>query len=715
MTNSNNIASADIYLNEQSIPVSNTYCDVYFSKANGAQETDYVFIQANELHAQWMNHASEHYCIAETGFGSGLNFFRCVQHFLYFRRTHPNHILTTLNFISTEKHPLKKQDAVTILQHWQNDNFLDYPAHPSTNIYELTQQWLAQYPHALAGIHRRPFVIPSETCQTHVLLDIHYGDAAVSLAQIEQTPNGVVDAWFLDGFAPSKNDSMWTQTLYEQMARLSKANATFATFTAAGAVKRGLQSAGFTVVKQKGFGHKREMLTGIFDKAVSGISTKKSPLHAPYFARTHTHITHNNAPVMVVGNGLAGALLALKLTQRGKHVDLFWQGSVSSDGASGNPIGGFYPQLNAQHNVASQLQLHSFLYASEFYTSLNILHPFKHEWCGALQIGFNENMRARLLKMKNANLWPQEIAHLLGAQEAASIANIPIPYPCLHIPKAGWIEPPDVVNACLALAQKTGLLTLHNHMRLCDYKCAENSDIQVRFSNTLCNEMQMLHAKTLVLAMGSGSQGISKHVIPLRLTRGQVEMVSNTPAQENEHDLTHLNTLLCHKGYFTPAVGGFHALGSSYVKNDENCDVRIEETNSNFDMHINSIDSPAWQSELKGLRNNPDNYARAATRCSSPDHLPVVGAMPSQTQFNELAHLYKALPLGNYPIPNNDKGVFILTGLGSRGLTTAPLMAETLVSQMLGQPMAMAKPLLDAIVPNRFIVRSLIRKEQWQT
>ena len=739
MTN-NNITNAGVFIDEHNTPVSKHYDDVYFSKQNGALETDYVFINANDLLNKWLNHAHEHFCIAETGFGTGLNFFRCVQHFLSFRHIHPEHQLTTLVFISTEKQPLARDDAQSILDQWQKDDFLAGAPYSPIDIIDITTQWLLSYPEPVAGVHRRHLLSPSDKCQATIILDLYYGDAADSFSQLQQTPKGLIDAWFLDGFAPSKNNSMWTQNLYKQMAQISAPNASFATFTAAGAVKRGLQSAGFIVHKQKGYGHKREMLVGFYPKNIGIIEafntttqavttsdcTLRKTQHAPYYTRNQALIV-DGQPITIVGNGLAGAMMALKLTQRGKPVTLIWQSDEPSDGASGNPIGGFYPQLNAQHNTASQIQLHSFLYASEFYKSLNAQHPFNHDWCGALQLGFNHNTQQRLLKMDKASLWPQTIAQLVSAQQACEIANIPIPYPCLHIPRAGWIEPPSVVNACLQKAQQSGLLTLHNNLQLSGYLHTENNTIELTLKHTQSGAKQAHEAHILVLAMGSGSQAITHKVIPMRLTRGQVEMVAS-PSHSPEHalldvteqktceqnTLAQLNTLLCHKGYFTPMVNGFHALGSSYVKNDTAVDVRLSETDANFAMHINSIDNSLWQDQLKQARLNPSNFARAAVRCSTPDHLPVVGAMPSKTQFEELADLYKALPLYTYPVPGDEKNIFVLTGLGSRGLTTAPLMAEILVAQILGQPLPMTKVLLDALCPNRFIVRSLIRQTPWQ-
>ena len=89
---------------------------------------------------------------------------------------------------------------------------------------------------------------------------MHADDISYALPLISQ----IADAWLLDGFAPAKNAEMWSSTIFEHITNLSKTNTTFATFTSASTVRRGLQAAGFEVKKQAGFGKKREMLSGFF-------------------------------------------------------------------------------------------------------------------------------------------------------------------------------------------------------------------------------------------------------------------------------------------------------------------------------------------------------------------------------------------------------------------------------------------------------------------
>ena len=97
-----------------------------------------------------------------------------------------------------------------------------------------------------------------------VSLILIFDDVNDAIPQVE----GAVDAWFLDGFKPSTNPDMWSDVVFEHMARLSRDGTTFATFTAAGGVRRGLGTHGFEVKKVPGFGSKRDMSIGRYTGAI---------------------------------------------------------------------------------------------------------------------------------------------------------------------------------------------------------------------------------------------------------------------------------------------------------------------------------------------------------------------------------------------------------------------------------------------------------------
>jgi tRNA 5-methylaminomethyl-2-thiouridine biosynthesis bifunctional protein len=671
------IQTASITFNEQGTPIATEFDDVYFSNDNGLAETQYVFIEGNQLLEQWKNTSESSFCIGETGFGTGLNFLLTAQHFLAFKTQNPETTLKRLFFLSTEKYPLSPEDLKAALQLW-----------PELNA--ESEQLLNAYPCLLPGFHRLNLFEGS------VILDLYLGDATDGFSTAHSFESGRVDAWFLDGFAPSKNNSMWQTALFEAIASLSKQNASFATFTAAGAVKRGLRESGFDVKKQKGFGRKREMLVGHFS------AHQSKPKQAPIFHR-HTLLDVKNTKqhIAVLGAGIAGAISALKLIQRGHKVTLYCADNALATGASGNDQGGFYPQLNAEAGNASLVHAHSFLYARRFYDSLlNAGYSFAHDWCGVLQLAFNENVSVRYQNMIRNNTWPNGLVHHLSKKEASNIAGLEIPHESLFLPLGGWISPPDLVHscveACMGLALKDDFVVKYKH-DLISYE-TNSKTVYLHFSDRPSESVD-----ALVLACGAQSPQFKSLALPFRLTRGQVESIPSN------NELSALKTVLCHKGYMTPEMKGFHAMGSTYVKNDVDTQYRQTDAALNLSMHQKAMHAAPWSTAL--MLNQQASPGRASIRCSLPDHLPAVGAIPDfHLQQTELNELYKAKPDDYYPIPSVEKNVFMLSALGSRGLTTAPLAAEVLVSQMMGEPLPMDNNLLNVLNPNRFLIRDLIRR-----
>ena len=217
------------------LPYSTAFDDVYFSSDDGLLETEYVFIQGNALVSRWQSLADNNFTILETGFGTGLNFLCACKSWLAHAPAN-----AVLHFTSVEKYPLSPADMHQALQHW--------PA-----LKPIADELLGQYTTLLnTGT--------ATLCNDRIRLQVLFGDATECLSKIYTKAN----AWFLDGFAPSKNPQMWQPALFEQMARLSHSETTFATFTSAGIVRRGLAAAGFNVNKQPGFGKKREMISGYF-------------------------------------------------------------------------------------------------------------------------------------------------------------------------------------------------------------------------------------------------------------------------------------------------------------------------------------------------------------------------------------------------------------------------------------------------------------------
>ncbi|KXI29424.1 bifunctional tRNA (5-methylaminomethyl-2-thiouridine)(34)-methyltransferase MnmD/FAD-dependent 5-carboxymethylaminomethyl-2-thiouridine(34) oxidoreductase MnmC [Paraglaciecola hydrolytica] len=670
------VIHAAIHFNQNGTPFAEKFDDLYFSDSLGIEETQHVFLQHNQLPQRWDDWPAAQFVIAETGFGTGLNFLVTLA--LYAQlHTQKNIADFKLHFLTVEKYPLKKTDLIQALA-----------LYPELSLF--SQELIEQYPINVGGCHRLEFF------NGKVSLDLWLGDVHDVLPQWSAGEFGIVDCWYLDGFAPSKNPEMWTQDLFTQMARLAKQDCTYATFTAAGVVKRGLQDAGFSVEKQPGHSQKRHNLRG---KLISK-SAMRWP--KPYFNRAPAYLSDlnktNQAKIAVIGGGLAAANCAYALSQRGLKCDVYCQDATIAQGASGNHQGALYPHLNSVANTASQFHALAYLYASRFYRALNkngnasAPPSFAHQWCGVIQLAFSDKVAQRYQNLIEQGVWSEELVRWLDPAEASNIANIELPYAGLFFPHGGWLNPPALVKSLFHQANTE----VHCAKQL-QHLTQINQGWQLSFS-----DQSQVDADIVILATGSDFANIKQlSTMPLNGVRGQVEHITSNA------ELSPLATVICHKGYLTPAYNNIHALGSTYIKGDYNCDYRVTEQSTNLNMHKKSLALSDWAQQISG-----QCQGRAAVRCGTADHLPMVGAIPdTASQLQQYPDLYKALPAQRYPVAKDYTNLYMLNGLGSRGLTTAPLLAEVLASQICAEPLPLPITILDALNPNRFLIRSLIRRE----
>lgn len=326
------LQNAKLSWNDAGTPISDSFGDVYFSNDNGLLETRYVFLNQNNLPARWQTHDRDLFVIAETGFGTGLNFLATWQAFKQYQETTTHKKVSRLHFISFEKYPLTQSDLKQALTAWPE-------------LAQLSEKLVNAYPYIVPGCQRVRFDNGS------VVLDLWLGDVNELIPQVFSPADGLVDAWYLDGFAPSKNPDMWTDNLFKHLYRLIRPQGTLATFTAAGFVRRGLTDAGFAMSKISGYGKKREMLTGLSQKTLSSVSADRQSFS-------------------IVGGGIASACLSYLLTQRGYQVDLFCADTHVAQGASGNPQGAIYPLLHQPNDELSQFFTTAFAFCRQLIEEL---------------------------------------------------------------------------------------------------------------------------------------------------------------------------------------------------------------------------------------------------------------------------------------------------------------------------------------------------------
>ena len=670
--------SPNLNWNDQGLPVSEQFDDVYFSKESGIDESRYVFVQNNDLPEGW-NHKAGTFSIFETGFGTGLNFLVTWQlwrrHIAAQKQSVSNH----LHFISVEKFPLNKAELQKALALWPE-------------LSEFSGQLIEQYPLLIEGFHSIQFK------DEQLTLTLIFDDVANALPML----NGKIDAWYLDGFAPAKNPDMWSDTLFRSMARLSYNNganhSTVATFTAAGLVKRGLKGAGFKVEKVKGFGRKREMLIGNFQQTQGPVKEDYSAYKPWMRCQSFNASSYDSNPsgkVAIIGAGLAGATSAYALSRRGISCDIYDEKGIAQ-GASGNPQGAIYAKLAAGEARHTDIYVQGYLQSLRWVQDQLIAGE---DWdnCGLIQIASSEKEKTRQQKFVASDRYPAELIRYLEEQQVAELSGINPQAPGLYFPAAGWVSP---AAFCEKLIQQSEAELITAKITSIDkgdeYWLLSKAD----------GSTQKYHQVIFACAY-QATELLPESYLPVKSIRGQV---SYLPADENAPEL---NTVLCGKGYISPAKDGQFCFGATYNLGE-------------FDAHVRTLDHEKNLEHLAEFGGEFQNYSalwsdsekladlngRVGFRCTTPDYLPMVGPVLNDAEFKEdFASLRRNAT--RYPQISAPmfEGLYLNIGHGSRGLSSGPLCAELLAAYMCGENFPMAMEHAEALHPGRFLIRNMIRNK----
>ncbi len=522
-------------------PYSAAYGDVYHSAGGGPAQAKHVFLAGNDLPRRWQGR--ERFVILETGFGSGLNFLatwhawredvqRC-------RRLH---------FVSIEKHPFSVSDLRAIHER--------YP--------ELRKEAAALHavwPPLVSGGHRLEF--------DGVILTLFFEDVAI-LRDLRLA----ADAVYLDGFAPAKNPDMWSHQVMRSVSRLCAAGATVATWSVAGSVREALHATGFAMEKRAGFGTKRDMLAGRYEKqGQTPFSTDKR--------------------AAVVGAGMAGAAVCERLCARGWQVQLHERHAEPAQEASGNHAGTFHPVVTPDDSIFARLTRAGFLYAAARWTNLAGL---RWDPCGVLQLARNDK-EARSQEQAAAGL-PADYAQFVTAEQATRHAGVPLPAPGVWFPGSGWIQPASLVRAQIDA-------------------CADR--LERRFAHELT---RLPDAPVVVLANSADAPKLAP--VPhlrMRRVRGQLTYLP-------EDALDSPRVVVLRGGMVLPPVDGVCVIGASYDIDDEERALREDSHAGNLERLASLIAIGPLPRQLEG---------RVGFRAVTPDRLPVVGKI-SENVYGAFAY-----------------------------------------------------------------------------
>lgn len=488
-----------------------------------------------------------------------------------------------------------------------------------------------------------------------IRLILAYGEARDMLAGAEAG----VDAWFFDGFSPAKNPDMWRTDIFAEAARLSRPGATFATFTVAGDVRRAAVSAGFSIEKRPGFGRKKEMLAGAI------VEPPCAPKRAPWFENASKRPLEPGASIAIIGGGIAGASLAFEASRAGLIPTIIDPQGLAA-GASGNPAGLIMPRLDLGDAVGARFFLAAYLHTIRLLSELSgsVFNP-----CGVLLGAADEAGRARQEKLRAEAPLP---AGWMEARENG-----------LFFPQAGIADPPAYVRALVgetALIRARAARLFHEDGPAIQFEDASRRGFDA-----------------VILANGLGALDfVEARSLPLSGVAGQIDFFPE--AETPPH-------AIAFGPYTAPAPQGGLVIGATYDKvthREKPAPSRIA-TKSNIEA------VRAFAPKIAARLVAGEAHPRASLRCQTPDRLLVAGPLP---ELGVYGAVYDDLRLGvkkDYPAGEMTPGVYILSGLGSRGLVTAPLAAAMLIAEMTGAPAPVGYKIAEALHPARFFIRDLKR------
>lgn len=664
------LTPASLDWQENGLPVSRQYADIYFSTASAIGEARHVFLSGNSLESRWQTLTSKRFTIAECGFGSGLNFLCAWQ---LWQDTAP--CGSTLHYLGFELHPLVLRDLKQIHRTWPQ-------------LGKLSEAFMAQLPPPCSGLHR----LQLGTADHPVILDLYYGDVTETIKQVcpERTS---VDAWFLDGFSPKQNPAMWSGSLCRQMAKLSHDNTTLSTYSVASHVRGNLTQAGFEVEKSAGFGRKRHMLRAWLSNSSAQRKPPAANSQTPWFSLPPAH---GYKTVAVIGSGLAGSATAHALARRGFRVEVFERAPHIASGASGNPQGILHLKPARRLTAGAMFQRQAYLFASSHYRRLTNQSNGPIQWhnCGFLQLARDSEEQSRQHELIEKRLYPPQIMRPVSAGEASELAGLELKQPGLFFSHGGWLNPAAL---CQWYLSHPGI-TVHIGSAVTELARHKAGTWHLHVKNSLKDEYLSQEADCVVIAGSFEAGHLSQcSSYPLFPVRGQISRLPFSGYSKK------LQTILCTNGYIIPAHDGLHSIGGSFTS--RSTDRKVSETDRKTNLQLLRQISPELHDSFmtQGMEHD-----RAGIRCTTTDHLPLLGPLDDE---NANKSRYAGL-LRNASATFNHKGryfpgLFVNLAHGSHGISTTPLAGEYLACLISGEPLPLQQPVINALHPARFLIRRL--------
>lgn len=634
---------------QEGVPVANAFDDPYYSRDDGLAESRFVFLEGASILER--ANAAQRFVVAETGFGTGLNFLATWQ---AWRASNTN---ARLIFVSAEAYPMSTPDMEKAHAHFPE-------------LADLSRSLRDAMPPPSNGFHIRHFD------GGNVSLLLMYGAADNAYANL----NAQVDAWYLDGFAPARNPSMWTDKLFREIARLSSVGTTLATFTAAGFVRRGLADVGFDMKKTAGFGRKRERLVG----------TYKRP-EQPAIASGSRELPEWSKPlacpadrVAIVGGGIAAASLASAFRLRGVTPTVVRSPTIQP--ASSLPAAILAPRFMLDDTPERDFFSSAFAQVVSLDAYRSAMSPVK----GIVLKGKKPEDFERFERIIEFYGWPKDwmdhSAEGLVLPRGATVTS-------QKVLEALFADVP-IINTQVAAIVPTGeswQLRDESNQNILEAECVVVA--------TGMEASKLLSSPALGHETGTDPQPMLRPVI------GQIEIAPSS-------NLTGLPPeTLSYGGYVSAETDSgdgqaIRTIGTTFKPQSYDNQTELKPTTMAQEKILEDFFEATG-----GEITDPDNIRSwAGWRATVSDHLPYAGPVPDWGNLVEAcAPLAKDASLTLNKTPRFHDGLYCLTGLGSKGFQYGPLLGDYLAAMILSEPSPIPADMAPRLHPGRAAVRSIVR------
>jgi tRNA 5-methylaminomethyl-2-thiouridine biosynthesis bifunctional protein len=531
-------------------------------------------------------------------------------------------------------------------------------AHAASSLQHLAAELLAVWPPLTPNLHMLDF----EGGQVRLLLG--FGEAALLLPALRAQ----ADAFYINGAMNGH------ARVFKAVGRKASAGATLAGGPLGAEAHAALHTAGFEVQRTP----------------TQTTQARFRPRHVVQ-PLPDASATVDARHALVIGAGLAGAAAAQALARLGLNVTVLERHAAPAREASGNPAGLFHGTVNPDDGPYARLFRTAAIEAQRDFIAKLRQDPSAGSVKGLLRIAPEAGGTAAMQGLLNRLGLPPDYVQALDAASASTLAGVPLQAAAWHYPNAGWIKPARWVQLALDDAR----ITLQ-----CNASAARIDRIGEDWCVFNAQGALISQAPVLVVACTISAplllQAWCEMPWPLRATHGQVTHWRS--AEPNT-----LKLPVAGDGYAIAL--GEHELLCGATRSDADISAMAQTTLVSLHEQATNLERLQRLTGLQAPQDTSRIEGRTGWRLHTDDRLPLAGAMP-----------LRAMPAGQRSdqarLLPRERGLFVLTALGARGVTLAPLLGRLVAAQATGTPWPLEQDLADAVDPARWLVRAVRKPGQ---